>query len=150
MCRCAAKPVGFLAREAYSSACGKYATGADSTGVVCRAGKVVAVVVDGNGVGRKMRVGVPTVGEKRPQWRTVPSEPPEARIRCTGCHTKAGVNDASGLGHERVRQDTQQTSFLCSRRTTHSFIQVSNTPPSGCEMRLQGGSHLRPIRTLVS
>ena len=26
MCRCAAKPVGFLAHEAYSSACGKYAT----------------------------------------------------------------------------------------------------------------------------
>jgi len=97
--------------------------GADSTGVVCRAGEVV---VDGNGVGRKMRVGVPAVGEKRPQWRTVPSEPPETRIRCTGCHTKAGVNDASGLGHERVRWDTQQTSFLCSRRTT-SFIQISNT-----------------------
>jgi len=26
MCRCAAKPVGFLAREAYTSARGKYAT----------------------------------------------------------------------------------------------------------------------------
>jgi len=71
--------------------------------------------------------GVPAVGEKRPQWRAVPSELPKARMRCTGCHTKAGVNDASGLRHERVRQDTQQTSFLCSRRTTHSFIQISNT-----------------------
>jgi hypothetical protein len=45
--------------------------GADSTGVVCCAGEVVAVVVDGNGAGRKMRVGVPTIGEKRRQWRTV-------------------------------------------------------------------------------
>ena len=29
------------------------------------AGEVVAVVVDGNGVGRKMRVGVPTIGDRR-------------------------------------------------------------------------------------
>ena len=88
-----------------------------------------AVVVDGNGVGREMRIGVPAVGEKRPQWMTVPSELSEARMRCTvtGCHTKTGVNDASGLGHERGRQDTQQTSFLCSRRPTHTFIRISNT-----------------------
>ena len=71
---------------------------ADSTGVVCCTGEVVAVVVDSNGVGRKMRVGVPTVGEKRPQWRTVPSEPPEERIRCTGCHTKAVSTTRQVLG----------------------------------------------------
>src|SRR5216683_6845455 len=95
--------------------------------MLCCAGEVVAVVVvDGNGVGRKVRVSVPAVGEKRSQRRTVPSGLPEARIRCTWYH-KANVNDASGLRHERVRQDTQQTCFLCSRRTTHSFIRISNT-----------------------
>jgi hypothetical protein len=42
--------------------------------MLCCAGEVVAVVVvDGNGVGRKVRVSVPAVGEKRSQRRTVPS-----------------------------------------------------------------------------
>lgn len=34
-------------------------------------------------------VDVPGVGEERSQWRMAPSEPPETRMGCTGCHAKA-------------------------------------------------------------
>lgn len=62
------------------------------------------------GCGVRGAKGVPAVGEERSQWRMAPSEPPETRIGWTGCHA------------------SEQTSFLCPRRTTHSFIErMSNT-----------------------
>jgi hypothetical protein len=68
--------------------CGAGAENAAVLGdVVCDAGEVdVAVeeeVVENNGV------DVPAVGEERSQWRIAPSEPPETRIGCTGCHARA-------------------------------------------------------------
>jgi hypothetical protein len=64
--------------------------GAESAAVlgdmVCDAGEVVVVAAED---GLVENIGVPAVGEERSQWRIAPSEPPETRIGCTGCHARA-------------------------------------------------------------
>ena len=56
--------------------------------VVCDTGEVDVVAVEEEAV-ENIGVGVPAVGEDRSQWRIAPSEPPETRIGCTGCHARA-------------------------------------------------------------
>jgi hypothetical protein len=76
----------------------------------------------------KFGMGVPAVGEERSQWRMAPSEPPETRIGWTGCHASAVFGLLSWIGRVGGKRNVQQTSFLCPRRTTHSFIErMSNT-----------------------
>lgn len=58
--------------------------------VVCDAGEVDAVTAEEEPV-ENIGAGVPAVGEERSQWRIAPSEPPETRIGCTGCHARAVV-----------------------------------------------------------
>ncbi len=61
---------------------------AESAGAACHVGEVV--LANGDGTVGKFG-GVPAVGEERSQgtkWTIVPSEPPEMRIRCTGCHDR--------------------------------------------------------------
>jgi hypothetical protein len=60
--------------------------GAESADMACYAGEVTAADDDG-GVGKFG--GVPAVGAERSQWRMAPSEPPETRMGCTGCHARA-------------------------------------------------------------
>ena len=61
--------------------------GAEKADAACDAGEVAAADDDG-GVGKFG--GVPAVGEEKSQWRIAPSEPPETRMQCTGCHARAG------------------------------------------------------------
>jgi len=49
----------------------------------------VDVVAAEEEVVEKIGVDVLGVGEERSQWRIAPSEPPETRIGCTGCHARA-------------------------------------------------------------
>jgi hypothetical protein len=56
--------------------------------VVCDVGEVDVVAAEEEAV-ENLGVGVPAVGEERSQWRIAPSEPPETRIGCTGCHARA-------------------------------------------------------------
>src|SRR6266851_2953505 len=61
---------------------------AESAGAACHAGEVAAA--NGDGAVGKFG-GVPAVGDERSQWTKwtiAPSEPPETRIRCTGCHAR--------------------------------------------------------------
>ena len=94
------------------------------------------MVVDDDGAVGKFGVGVPTVGEKRSQWRIAPSEPPETRIGCAGFHVgllhgkvstcQQRIDEVLGL-KEEDETDIQQTSFLCPRRTTQSLRErISN------------------------
>ena len=55
---------------------------------LCDAGEV-DVVAGEEEVVENIGVGVPAVGEERSQWRIAPSEPPDTRIGCTGCHARA-------------------------------------------------------------
>jgi hypothetical protein len=52
---------------------------------VCDAGEVDVLAAE-EGAVENIGAGVPAVGEERSQWRIAPSEPPETRIGCTGCH----------------------------------------------------------------
>ena len=68
--------------------CGAGAESAAVLGdVVCDAGEVDVIAAEEED--ENIGVGVPAVGEERSQWRMAPSEPPETRIGCTGCHTRA-------------------------------------------------------------
>ena len=61
---------------------------AESAGAVCHVGEVA--LANGDGAVGKFG-GIPAVGEERSQgtkWTIAPSEPPETRIRCTGCHDR--------------------------------------------------------------
>jgi hypothetical protein len=59
--------------------------------------------------------GVPAVGEERCQWRIMPSEPPETRIRCTGCHAKAVEGKVSMTGLAlALKRDRQYVELLCA------------------------------------
>ena len=80
--------------------------------------------------GKGGKAGVPAVGEDRSQWRMAPSEPPETRMGWTGCHASAIADYYYYFGGLKSGEKgyVQQTSFLCPRRTTHSFIErMSNT-----------------------
>ena len=54
---------------------------------ICDAGEVDVVAAEEEG--ENIGVVVPAVGEKGSQWRIAPSEPPETRMGCTGCHARA-------------------------------------------------------------
>jgi hypothetical protein len=56
--------------------------------VVCDAEEIDAVAAEEEVVGN-IGVSVPAVGEERSQLRIAPSEPPETRIGCMGCHARA-------------------------------------------------------------
>ena len=68
--------------------------------------------------------GVPAVGEERSQWRIAPSEPPETRIRCTGCNARAVESKVSmtrlALALKRGRQDVQLLFCAYAERPTPS------------------------------
>ena len=63
---------------------------------MCDAGEVELVAVEDDAV-ENIGVGVPGAGEERSQWRIAPSEPPETRIGCTGCHARAFVGYVSPM-----------------------------------------------------
>jgi hypothetical protein len=118
---------------------GIWGTGAMGPGDVLRddgvfGDEVVAMVLVTDDVGNGGEVGVPGVGEERSQWRMAPSEPPETKMGWTGCHANAVYEERKGGWVQAIwnveweGRDIQQTSFLCPRRMTHSFIErISNT-----------------------
>jgi len=61
--------------------------GAEMAGPACDTGEVavLGLVGDDGSVGIT-GAGVPGVGEERSQWVMEPSEPPDRRMGCTGCH----------------------------------------------------------------
>jgi hypothetical protein len=111
---------------------GIWGAGAVSTPGVVEEGEVEVWEVEGVEVVAEELV--PGVGEERSQWRMAPSEPPETRMGWTGCHANAVYEELKGgwvqaiWNVEREGRDVQQTSFLCPRKMTHSFIErISNT-----------------------
>jgi hypothetical protein len=68
--------------------------------------------------------GVPAVGEEESQWRIAPSEPPETRIGCTGCHARAVQGKVSMtrlvLALKRGRQDVQLLFCAYAEQSTPS------------------------------
>jgi hypothetical protein len=88
--------------------------------------------MDDGAVG-KIGVRVPAVGGKWLQRTIAPSGPPETSLRCTqvsyqGCLRVRcqGVDDASGLGDERVRQDAQQTSLVSTGDDGLALLHIAN------------------------
>ncbi len=65
--------------------------------VACDDGEVEEFAVE---EAENIGAGMLAVGEERSQWRIAPSEPPETRMGCTGCHARAvlWVTNTSGLG----------------------------------------------------
>jgi hypothetical protein len=88
--------------------------GADAESAVYDVGEVAAP--DDDGVVGYFG-GVPAVGEERSQWRIAPSDRPETRIGCTGCHARAAEGKGSmtrpALALKRGRQDVQL--LFCAR-----------------------------------
>ena len=121
--------------------------GAGAESAVYDVGEVVAP--DGDGVVGYFG-GVPAVGEERSQWRIAPSEPPETRIRCTGCHARA-IEGKVSMGPwplKRGRQDVQLLFCAHAERFTPSWSEYRRLALSGREIRLRAGSHVDPMRAL--
>jgi hypothetical protein len=85
--------------------------------------------VEGRVEGEVVSRDVGGEGVERSQWRIEPSEPPETRIGCTGCHaTAVETNKCYIMTREESERVVQQTSFLWPLSTRNSFIaRMSNT-----------------------
>ena len=121
--------------------------------VVCDAGEVELVAVEDDAV-ENIGVGVPGAGEERSQWRIAPSEPPETRIGCTGCHARAvsrlRVADALVLGQENKDSTySKLPSCALGGRPILSCSECRRLVQFGHVMRLRASFHAEPTREIV-